>query len=117
MLTALGTWFRRRPASGVKPSNDQPPSSSDAVSATTVEATQVRVARWFAGELPAQVALAQASVPALVAFRPRLSDETVPNSTPLAWLTAALIHSFKESEFAKSVGRFEWLGVRSLPPR
>lgn len=90
MLTALGTWFRHRPASGVKPSNDQPPSSSDAVSAATVEAIQARVARWFARELPAQVALAQASVPALVAARPRLTDETVPNPTPLAWLTAAL---------------------------
>jgi hypothetical protein len=90
MLTALGTWFRHRRAPRVKPPGDRPPGPADAASAATVEAIQARVARWFARELPAQVALAQASVPALVAARPRLTDETVPNPTPLAWLTAAL---------------------------
>ncbi len=90
MLTALGTWFRHRQASRVKPPGARSPGPADAASAATVEAIQARVARWFARELPAQVTLAQASVPALVAARPRLTDETVPNPTPLAWLTAAL---------------------------
>ena len=89
MLTALGTWFRHRQASRVKPPGARSPGPADAAAAT-VEAIQARVARWFARESPAQVALAQASVPALVAARPRLTDETVPNPTPLAWLTAAL---------------------------
>lgn len=90
MLTALGTWFRHRRAPRVKPPDARPPGSADADGSVPVEAIQARVARWFARELPAQVALAQASVPALVAARPRLTDETVPNPTPLAWLTAAL---------------------------
>lgn len=90
MLTVLSTWFRRRHAPCVKPPDDRPPGPADAEWSATVETIQARVARWFARELPAQVALAQASVPALVAARPRLADETVPNPTPLAWLTAAL---------------------------
>ena len=62
MLTALGTWFRHRQASRQAP-GDRPPGPADAASAATVEAIQVRVARWFARELPAQVALAQPACP------------------------------------------------------
>lgn len=90
MLTVLSTWFRRRHAPCAKPPDDRPPGPADAEWSATVETIQARVARWFARELPAQVALAQASVPVLVAARPRLADETVPNPTPLAWLAAAL---------------------------
>ena len=90
MLTVLSTWFRRWHAPCVKPPDDRSPGPADAEWSATVETIQARVARWFARELPAQVALAQASVPVLVAARPRLADETVPNPTPLAWLTAAL---------------------------
>ena len=90
MLTALSTWFRRRQAPRVKTPDTRPPVSADAALSAAVEAIQARVARWFADEPPVQVELAQASVPALVAARPRLADETVPNPTPLAWLTAAL---------------------------
>ncbi|HRE56019.1 MAG TPA: hypothetical protein PLP22_14670, partial [Candidatus Competibacter sp.] len=60
MLTALGTWFRHRQASRVKPPGARSPGPADAASAATVEAIQARVARWFARELPAQVTLAQA---------------------------------------------------------
>ena len=70
MLTALGTWFRHRRAPRVKTPDARPPGSADADGSVPVEAIQARVARWFARELPAQVALAQASVPALVAARP-----------------------------------------------
>ena len=55
-----------------------------------VETIQARVARWFADEPPVMVDLARATVPVLVAARPRFVDDTVLNPTPLAWLTAAL---------------------------
>ena len=90
MLTALSTWFHRRQAPRVETPDDRSPGPADAEWSAAVETIHARVACWFARELPAQVALAQASVPVLVAARPRLTDETVPNPTPLAWLTAAL---------------------------
>ena len=90
MLTALSTWFHRRQAPRVETPDDRSPGPADAEWSAAVETIHARVACWFARELPAQVALAQASVPVLVAARPRLTDEIVPNPTPLAWLTTAL---------------------------
>lgn len=86
MLTA---WFRGWRGRVETPA-PLPPAPAKVAWSATVEAIQARVARWFAQEPPAQVALAQTSVPPLAAAGPRFVDPTLPNPTPLAWLTAAL---------------------------
>ena len=88
MLNALTAWLqRRRPSEGVeeREAEAQAPSPKD-----TPETIERRVGRWFADESPAQVALARATVPVLVAASPRFLDATIPNPTPLAWFGAAL---------------------------
>ena len=88
MLNVLTAWLQRRSPSeevGEGDAKEKAPSPKD-----TPETITRRVVRWFANESPAQVDLARATVPVLVAASPRFLDATIQNPTPLAWLAAAL---------------------------
>ena len=82
--TTILAWFRRR--------RDSPPPASApefAPPITPPAAALDRTARWFAGEPPARVELALATLRALAPAAPRPAEGAPPAAPEFGWLDAA----------------------------
>ncbi len=74
----FGRWRTHTGTSAIPP--PAPVTPADPAGREAIEAIQYRVIQWFAKESLTQINLAQATVPILVAARPRLMDARISQS-------------------------------------